>query len=139
MPLDCVQENGAPSEIRIDYKFYKDQQKIDVELNWFDKQAYRLPEASWFSFSLKVNNENLWKMDKMGEMVCPLEVVKNGNRNLHGVNSGVYYQGSDGRVSIKSMDAALSNVIEEAAFSMMRKAASLLTTPKFHEYRSPLI
>ncbi|WP_193580922.1 hypothetical protein [Paenibacillus aceris] len=72
-----------------------------------NKQANRLPEASWFSLGLNVDNPNLWKMDKMGQLMSPLEVVKNGNRNLHAVNSGVYYRGSDGEVRLETLDAPL--------------------------------
>ncbi|MCC3375942.1 DUF5054 domain-containing protein [Cohnella sp. REN36] len=107
LPSECVQIHGAPRKIRIDYRFHKQQQKIDVEISWFDKQAYRLPEASWFSFALKVDNPNLWKLDKLGARVSPLEVVKNGNRNLHAVHSGVHYRGSDGEASIETLDAPL--------------------------------
>lgn len=107
MPSESVEVHGVPREICIDYKFHKHCQMIDFELSWFDKMAYRLPEASWFSFALKVDNPNLWKMDKMGARISPLEVVKNGNRNLHAVNSGVYYQGADGKVSIETLDAPL--------------------------------
>ncbi|MBP1965317.1 hypothetical protein J2Z65_004554 [Paenibacillus aceris] len=56
---------------------------------------------------LNVDNPNLWKMDKMGQLMSPLEVVKNGNRNLHAVNSGVYYRGSDGEVRLETLDAPL--------------------------------
>ncbi|NOU88282.1 DUF5054 domain-containing protein [Paenibacillus sp. LMG 31460] len=107
MPLESTQLYGAPREIRIDYRFYKSLNKIEVELSWFDKQANRLPEASWFSFAPKVDNPNLWKMDKLGALISPLEVVKDGNRNLHAVNSGVYYHGSDGKISIETLDAPL--------------------------------
>ena len=107
MPSECVQIHGAPREIRIDYRFHKHQQKIEVELNWFDKQANRLPEACWLSFALKTDNPNQWKLDKMGSSISPLEVVKNGNRNLHAVHSGVYYHGSDGKAAIETLDAPL--------------------------------
>lgn len=105
MSPECVQIHGAPREIHVHYKFYKETKKIEVELNWFDKQAYRLPEASWFSFVLKVDNPNLWMMDKLGDKVSPLNVVKNGNRSLHAVNTGVYYNGSDGQVHLETLDA----------------------------------
>ncbi|MDQ6421431.1 DUF5054 domain-containing protein [Paenibacillus sp. LHD-117] len=105
MPEQSTLVNGAPKTVQIDYKFYKSEQKIDVNLSWFNKQANRLPEASWFSFGLKVDNPNLWKLDKLGQLLSPLEVVKNGNRNLHAVHSGVYYCGSDGKVQIETLDA----------------------------------
>jgi hypothetical protein len=100
-----IKEMGAPEEIVLEWRFFKDEEKIEVTLNWFGKQANRLPEATWFSFSLNVDNPNLWMLDKMGERISPLEVVKNGNRNMHAINSGVYYHGADGVASILSVDA----------------------------------
>ncbi|MBP3965741.1 DUF5054 domain-containing protein [Paenibacillus lignilyticus] len=105
MSQEASQTHGAPKKLRILYRFFKQEKTIEVELSWFDKQAYRLPEASWFSFALKVDNPNLWRMDKLGERVSPLEVVKNGNRSLHAVHSGVHYHGSDGRVHVETLDA----------------------------------
>lgn len=125
MPYYCVQTLGAPHEIRIEYRFHKVQQKIDVEISWFDKQAYRLPEASWFSFALKVGNPNLWKMDKMGERISPLDVVKQGNRSLHAVNTGVYYEGSDGKVSIETWDAPIVSPGEKRVLQFNHTFASL--------------
>jgi hypothetical protein len=43
----------------------------------------------------------------MGELISPLEVVKNGNRNLHAVNSGIYYHGADGQIVVKTQDAPI--------------------------------
>ncbi|WP_308638239.1 DUF5054 domain-containing protein [Paenibacillus silvisoli] len=105
MSQEASQIHGAPKELHTLYRFFKQEKKIEAELNWFHKQAYRLPEASWFSFALKVDNPNLWKMDKLGERVSPLEVVKNGNRSLHAVQSGVHYHGSDGIVHLETLDA----------------------------------
>jgi len=107
LPVNAVEHYGAPKEIQIDYLFYHDTAKIDVTLQWFDKQANRLPEAVWFSFAPKVDNPNLWMMDKMGERISPLEVVKDGNRNLHAVNTGIYYDGADGIAVIETVDAPL--------------------------------
>ena len=98
---------GSPKKIEIEYKFYKDDEKLDVNLCWFDKNACRLPEATWLSFIPKVDNPNVWKMDKMGELISPLEVVKDGNRNLHAVDKGVYYNGADGKVVMETLDAPL--------------------------------
>jgi hypothetical protein len=114
-----------PRDLHIDYRFYKNQQKIDVGISWFNKQACRLPEASWFSFGLKVDNPNLWKMDKLGQLVSPLEVVKNGNRNLHAVNSGVYYDGSDGKVHLETLDAPVVSPGEKRLLQFDQSFAAL--------------
>lgn len=46
-------------------------------------------------------------MDKLGMRISPLSVVKDGNRNMHGINSGLYYEGADGTAVIESLDAPL--------------------------------
>ncbi|MCD9023540.1 DUF5054 domain-containing protein [Cohnella silvisoli] len=96
---------GAPRRLQIKYSFYHHKSEIDIELKWFNKDAHRLPEASWFSISPKVNNANLWKMDKLGSLISPLEIVKDGNRSFHAINTGLYYDGADGRVALKTLDA----------------------------------
>ncbi|WP_052488027.1 DUF5054 domain-containing protein [Gordoniibacillus kamchatkensis] len=107
MPDDAGDEHGSPKKLSIDYVFYKNGGQIGVEFIWRNKPAYRLPEASWFSFVLKLDNPNLWKMDKMGMLLSPLEVVKNGGRNLHALNKGIFYHGTDGQVEIETLDAPL--------------------------------
>lgn len=107
MPEEAVDTYGSPGLWHMEYRFGKRSSPgiVAVTLQWFDKQANRLPEAAWFSFAPRVNNPNLWKLDKMGESVSPLEVVCNGSRNLHAVHTGVHYRGADGSVSIETLDA----------------------------------
>jgi hypothetical protein len=107
LPQYPVESLGAPKEVMIQYKFYKQDEQIDIELHWFEKDANRLPEAMWFSFALEVDNPNIWKLDKLGERISPQEVVKNGNRNLHSVDTGLFYAGADGEVVIESKDSPL--------------------------------
>ncbi len=107
LPQDVCQHFGAPRTLSVIYTFHQREPKMDVELQWKDKQACRLPEASWFSFVPLVNNPNLWEMDKLGMRVSPLFVVKDGNRNMHSVNTGLYYEGADGSVVIETLDAPI--------------------------------
>lgn len=44
MPESCTQILGAPRKIFIEYQFRK--KLIDIRLQWFQKKACRLPEAS---------------------------------------------------------------------------------------------
>lgn len=108
MPAEAYELYGAPRIIELEYAFYHLKGGIDVTLQWFDKDANRLPEASWFGCGLKVDNPNLWKLDKLGSLVSPLHVVRDGNRNLHAVGSGVHYSGADGVARIETLDAALA-------------------------------
>ena len=41
----------------------------------------------------------------MGRMISPLFVVKNGNRNMHAVDGGIFYDGVDGTIKIETLDA----------------------------------
>jgi hypothetical protein len=107
MPEEAYVTYGSPKMIEIEYVVDHHSGKIDVTLQWFGKEANRLPEASWFGLGLNVDNPNLWTMDKIGSHVSPLQVVRNGNRNLHAVGSGVQYQGADGLAMILTLDAAL--------------------------------
>lgn len=107
LPEYVCEHHGAPRQVAVVYKFHRDKPHIEVELQWQDKQACRLPEASWFSFVPLVDNPNIWEMDKLGRRISPLFVVKDGNRNMHGVNSGLYYAGADGSAVIETLDAPL--------------------------------
>lgn len=107
MPDHVVSDFGAPRDIEVTYRLRGESDAIDIELNTFGKDANRLPEASWFSFCPKVGNPNLWRMDKLGTLVSPLAVVRNGNRSLHSVERGLHYRGSDGQVALTTMDAPL--------------------------------
>lgn len=107
MPSYATEQFGAPRILTLIYTFHKQEPKMDVELQWMNKNACRLPEASWFSFAPLVDNPNQWKMDKLGDRISPLFVVKDGNRNMHGVNTGIYYDGAEGSAVIETLDAPL--------------------------------
>ncbi len=107
MPDEATEQSGAPRQLSIVYQFYHDGRSIEVTLQWFNKDASRLPEASWFACGLEVDNPNLWMLDKMNAGISPLHVVKDGNRNLHTIWRGVSYQGADGAIALDSLDAAL--------------------------------
>ncbi|WP_339796700.1 DUF5054 domain-containing protein [Paenibacillus sp. FSL R5-0744] len=107
MPRAASEGMGAPRELTIEYIFKKHTATVECKLQWFHKDAYRLPEAAWMSFNPIVNNPNQWKLDKIGQLTSPLDVVKGGNRNLHAVDQGMYYAAADGQVDITTLDAAL--------------------------------
>lgn len=80
---------------------------IGLDLRWFEKPAFRLPEAIWFSFSPTISRADGWVMEKMGREVSPLDVVTNGNRHLHAIDQQVVYSDDRGRIGIRSLDAHL--------------------------------
>lgn len=106
-PQETVQNYGCPALLVMKVHLPDDRPSVEFDFQWFEKPATRLPEAMWLSFSPKVQTPDAWKMDKLGELISPLEVVPNGNRHLHAVGRGVYYDGPDGSLSLESLDAPL--------------------------------
>ena len=81
--------------------------EIEVTVRWGAKPASRLPEALWCSFVAVVAEPERWTMDKLGQRVSPLEIVRRGGRSLHGVGEGVHYDGLDGPLVLRTPDAPL--------------------------------
>ncbi|WP_207655687.1 DUF5054 domain-containing protein [Vallitalea okinawensis] len=118
------EEYGCPRKVIITYRFDKVKNKIDVALEWYEKDANRLPEALWIQFNPFVKDSHQWYMDKMGKHISPLDVVSNGNRNLHAIKSGVYYN-EEKRVMIETLDAPLVAVGEPKILKFDNQVADL--------------
>jgi len=107
MPDEAVRKYGCPALVTSEIRVAGDEPVIHFDLQWFDKQACRLPEASWFSFCPRMCKASGWTMDKLGQAVSPLEVIRNGNRKMHAVGKGVSYTDGTGGLAIETFDAAL--------------------------------
>ncbi len=103
----AVSKFGAPKFAQIIYTF--EESEIGVELNWFEKDANKIPEALWFHFNFEVANPNRWKMQKINKLISPLDVVVGGNRKQHSVEKLVY-QGADGEIEIESCHSPLVSI-----------------------------
>lgn len=99
MPDEAWRDNGAPRRLVLTYYFYYDN-RIDINLKWFNKDENRMPEASWFQIAPKVGNKYLYRIEKLGTYVSPYNVVHNGGRNLHAVGKNIIYSGADGSYTI---------------------------------------
>jgi len=102
-----ARDSGCPKEILVETFLPDNEPVVRTTLKWFNKSASRLPEACWFSFVPPVLPNAKFVMDKMGEPVSPLDVVKDGNRNMHGVISGVTYEDKQKSFQLETLDAFL--------------------------------
>jgi hypothetical protein len=100
-------ESGCPREINVETFLPDCEPTVKLTLKWFNKPASRLPEAIWFSFTPLISQDGQLEMDKMGQAVSPRDVVKGGNRNLHGVIRGVSYQDKRSCFQLETLDAYL--------------------------------
>ncbi|HEX2575224.1 MAG TPA: DUF5054 domain-containing protein, partial [Aquihabitans sp.] len=98
---------GAPAEVWSRWTWSTASDELELDLWWEDKPANRLPEATWCSFTPLVAEPERWTIDKLGQAVSPLDVVRRGGRALHAVGAGMAYDGPDGRLAIRTVDAPL--------------------------------
>lgn len=99
--------NGCPRNIINRLFLPSSEPAVYMDVEWFGKPAYRLPEAMWLSFSPVITNERGYLLDKMNHSVSPYDVIKDGNRSLHGVLRGIRYSDEDNGFQIDSLDAFL--------------------------------
>jgi hypothetical protein len=107
MPPELVKRYGCPKTLTQEIFFPNEAARLDFQFQWFDKAACRLPEALWLSFNPHVREPRRWQMDKLGQRVSPLEVIRDGNRKLHAVGEGIFYAGNDAKIALRSLDAPL--------------------------------
>lgn len=120
MPEAASERWGAPRRLRLSYRVRHDERRIGIELDVLDREASRLPEASWFGFRpLGVDGD--WRMDILGIAVDPRRVVSRGNRSLHAVAS-VECRGSR-RFLLHTLDAPLVAMGRPQLLSFTNSAA----------------
>ena len=107
MPEESCVELGAPRSLALEVWLPDAEPAIYLTLQWFGKQACRLPEAHWLSFHPRTPKVDGWRLEKMGQWVSPLEIVQDGNRRLHAVDRGALYQDRAGELWLETLDAPL--------------------------------
>jgi len=107
MPEESTTGYGAPRHLTLEVDLPHDEPLIQITLQWFEKQANRLPEAFWLSFSPLVADAHGWRIEKLGQWISPLEVVPDGNRKMHAVGTGVSYRDAQGALLLETLDAPL--------------------------------
>jgi hypothetical protein len=107
LPESAIQRFGAPRILTTEILIHDDRPEISLDVQWFEKSACRLPAACWFGFTPVTGDPQKWTIEKLGQWLSPLDVVLGGGRMMHGVDSGVRYDGSDGSLQIESWDAAV--------------------------------
>ncbi len=78
---------GAPRTIVVRYVFSLDGTRLSIDLDWFDKQATRLPEALWMSICPGAKDNTAWRMVKLGTELPLLDSVAGGARYVHAVEA----------------------------------------------------
>ena len=98
---------GAPGNIALTYSLHKSEKSLYIDLQWFNKNASRLPEAYWMSFQPQAPEDSNWFIEKMGQEISPLAVVENGNRHLHASGDYVVCRCPTASLLISALDSPL--------------------------------
>ena len=104
---EAARLHGAPGNIYLTYNLPVEGNSLHIDLQWFDKQASRLPEAYWMSFQPSTPVDSRWFIEKMGQEISPLEVVENGNRHLHASGQYVVCRTPGSNLRIAALDSPL--------------------------------
>ena len=107
LPEPCNQLYGGPRQIILTVDAPRGKRTLTFDLQWFEKPANRQPEAFWFSFCPQTAVPTAWSLEKLGSRISPLDVVPGGNRKLHAVGRGVFYNDGKHTLTIETLDAPL--------------------------------
>jgi hypothetical protein len=105
-PAEAHTKYGCPQHFTLEYTLPHAAPRIELRAQWFDKPATRMAEATWLSFA-PITKKGEWHIEKMGEWIDPLDVVRHGNRTLHAASRGARYGDEDGGLMIDTPDAPL--------------------------------
>lgn len=102
----AVRHYGCPEKIQILVALSSDRPLLQLEVQWFGKQASRIPEAFWLSMTPPCCPGNQWSLQKMDDPINPLSVVRNGARALHAVEQ-CSCRDDKGSMIIRNFDSPL--------------------------------
>ncbi len=101
-PERAAEKYGAPRLAVVTYTFG---QRVDVDLQWFQKDESRIPEGLFFGFNLGYQTGEKITLEKLGLSIDPYQVREGGNRKLH---CSAVVQGGQG--AVHSLHAPLVSV-----------------------------
>ncbi len=98
---------ALPGKLIVHWRIPNESNEIKFDLHCFDKPANRKPEAIWLGIHPNHQNNGQLILDKMDHPVEYRDVRKNGNRDLHGVQSGLHYLDPDNGYKLVMNEAFL--------------------------------
>ena len=140
LPPHVVRSYGGAEEMWQEFRFANEGGKGDaggdsgscsiaVTLLAFNKTATRITESWWMRFNPKPNRfvvPSEMRLDKLGSLVAPLDVVFNGSKTLHAISSGVLYGKSLDDQSAFFVGSADAPVVKVGAGNASLAAEALL-------------
>jgi hypothetical protein len=126
-PAEVKSLLGAPRAVVAHWTLPAHSARAHLDLQWSGKSANRIPEALWVHFRPRTKPAGQWRLHKMGQWIDPSDVIRNGNRRLHAVQSGVRYrEGCDlHEFMLQTLDAPLVSVGAPSLYDFTNKQPPL--------------
>ena len=102
---EVVDVVGWPKRLTMEIVLRHQEPVVEIDFQFFQKSANRLPEAMWLSFAPIAPNRTGWTLEKINQPVSPRDVVRNGNRHMHAVTKDIAYRDPDGQLILETLDA----------------------------------
>ncbi|XP_065831101.1 uncharacterized protein [Oscarella lobularis] len=106
-PESLVTDYGAPASVWSVVDVLQTEARLEMDISLFNKTATRLPESLSVYFRPHVKNPENMRLTKIGQLLNPSDVMKNGSQHLHAVDTqdGVLYM--DPFIRFNSMDTSV--------------------------------
>ncbi|MEI7634292.1 MAG: DUF5054 domain-containing protein [bacterium] len=121
LPEEAAATFGAPRRVTIEYEIPDATPELRVTVQWFDKDASRLPEAVVLSFFPSLTGPARPWVDKLGSRIDVRDVVRNGNRSMHAVESRAGIETDRASLTIETIDAPLVAFFEDALLNFTNR------------------
>jgi len=95
---EAYEAYGCPRKAELVITF--EESAVTLDFAYFGKPANRMAEAMWLQMNPLAETRGV---RKLGRVIDPKDVIKNGNRKLFGTDYGVEYAG----LSVEALDSAL--------------------------------
>jgi hypothetical protein len=105
--MEASQEFGCPRHFFAEWRFPHAESRIELQLTWSRKAPCRVSEALWLTINPHLRGQVTCMLDKMGSAISPYDVIKNGNRRMHAVDSGLTLGDRRDTLTIETLDAPL--------------------------------
>ncbi|MGQ8334920.1 DUF5054 domain-containing protein [Sunxiuqinia sp. A32] len=110
-----IDSRVLPEQVHTQYRTSPDGRSLEMTVSLLNKPAVRLPEAYWVSF-FPADVVSVFA-DKVGMPVDVLDVVKAGNRQMHGIEDYFDIVCGKGTIRITSLDAPVASIGERSALN----------------------
>ena len=97
LPTRVVADFGGASDLWQKYTFARSRDGSTLHINitlWaFNKTRTRITESWWLRFHPFLSSDvtNSMRLDKLGSLIDPRQVLRNGSKTLHGLWRGIVY------------------------------------------------